>query len=401
MIIATLLVAVGLLVGAWAATSRGYRLSGVVVVSLLALYTLVDFAALPVFAASALLSYAAIGRIQDRWLLYGRPLLLAAVLVGALIPVGAIVVVELLVTGSIAVRHMDYVGTILPGIAAYNYYRAAPARRVPELAASAALFVGLLAIGVLSVLLWHYPPRIFHSLFGVTPADYTWPLLLTNGADVAAVLGLPTVVGPEIVGSIGAVTLVVLAGLVVGETLRDRWGLVAAGVIALPLVALFALRAWWVLPLYAGIFAVSYVAVEAIHRVTLLYGRALLSVAATLGVLLGFPAIVAFGFTDGVTVFFAGLLAGIGAFNLHSTAPSERPAPLVVTTGSFVAIFAVARALVDPLPTGLATTVGIVEVAAAALVLGAAIWILVGYEAARPAEATLREAAIPVEEVAR
>lgn len=401
MIIATLLVAVGLLVGAWAATTRGYRLSGVVVVSLLALYTLVDFLALPVFLASAVLAYVAIGRIQDRWLLYGRPLLIAAVLVGALLPVGTLVVLDALVNGTIAVRHMDYIGSILPGIAAYNYHRAEPARRGPELAASALLFAGLVVVGLLSVLLWHYPPRLSYTLFGVTPADYTWPLLLTNGADVAGVLGIPTAVGADIVGSIGAVTVVVLVGLLVAETLRDRWGLVAAGVIALPLVALFALRAWWVLPLYAGIFAVSYVAVQAIHRVTLLYGRALLSVAATLGVLLGFSSVVAFGFSDSVTVFFTGLLAGIGAFNFHSTAPAERPATLVVTAGTFVAIFAVARSLVEPFPTGLATTVGVPELAVAAVTIAATIWVLVGYEQARPPETALRAQSLPTAEVAR
>lgn len=166
MIIAVLVVTIGLLVGAWAATTRGYRLSGVVVVSLLALYTLVDFVALPVFLVSGLLAYLAIGWIQDRWLLYGRPLLLAAIFVGALLPVLSVVILDALLSGSLAVRHMDYVGSILPGIAAYNFYRADPERRLPELIASVGLFVSLMTVGVVSVLLWQYPPRISYTLWG-------------------------------------------------------------------------------------------------------------------------------------------------------------------------------------------------------------------------------------------
>lgn len=401
MIIGALLVTIGLMVGAWAATTRGYRLSGVVVVSLLALYTLVDFMALPVFIASGLLAYVAIGWIQDRWLLYGRPLLLTAVIVGAVLPALSVVFLDSLLGGSITVGHMDYIGSILPGIAAYNFYRADPDRRVPELLASAGLLVGLLAVGVVSVLLWHYPPRISYTLFGVTPADYTWPILLTNGADVATVFGFSTITGATIVGSIGAVAIVVLVGLAIGELMRDRWGLKPAGVIALPIVALFALRAWWMLPLYAGIFALSYVAIQAIHRFTLLYGRALLSIAAVLGVLLGIPAIVAFGLSDTVTVFFAGLIAGVGAYNLHSAAPADRPATVIVLPGVFVVIYAVARILVDPLPSGLAATVGVMDLALAGLAILAAVWVLAGYEQTRPAEADLRDGAVLIQEVPR
>lgn len=218
---------------------------------------------------------------------------------------------------------------------------------------------------------------------------------------MARILGFPTITGMTIVGSIGAVTIVVLVGLVIGETMRDRWGLKAAGVIALPLVALFALRAWWVVPLYVGIFGLSYVAVQLVHRFTLLYGRALLSLAAVVGVVLGFPAIVAFGLADAVTVFFAGLIAGIGAYNLHWAAPADRPATVIVLAGAFVVTYALARVLVDPLATGLAATVGVPDLVSAALAIAAAIWVLARYEKARPGEAALRDGAVPIQEVAR
>lgn len=57
MIVSALLVGIGLVVGAWAATTRGYRLGGVVVVSLLAVYTLLSFASLPIFVLSTAVAY--------------------------------------------------------------------------------------------------------------------------------------------------------------------------------------------------------------------------------------------------------------------------------------------------------------------------------------------------------
>ena len=302
---------------------------------------------------------------------------------------------------SIVVREIDYLGSILPGIAAYNYYREDADRLLPEVVASAALFVGLLVAGVLSLLLWSRPPCTTCQLLGVSPADYAAPILLSPGSDVAGLFGMSTVAAPVSVGSLGAVTAVVLLGLIVGEVLRERWGLQPAGVIALPLVALFALRAWWVLPLYVGIGLLTFVAIGAVHRWTLLYGRALLSVATVLGVLLAVPALVGFGLTDNVAVFFAGLLGGIGAYNLHRVAPADRLAATTVNAGSFVAIFALARTLVAPRPGGLAESVGWGEVAIGALAVMAALWVLARYERARPSERALRAPGAATGEVAR
>ena len=272
---------------------------------------------------------------------------------------------------------------------------------MPELVASSALFVGLVAVGVLSLLLWSRPPCTTCQLLGVSPADYAAPILLSGGSDVAALFGLTTVEGPVSVGSLGAVTAVVLLGLAVGEVLRERWGLQPAGVIALPLVALFALRVWWVLPLYVGIALVSFAVISVVHARTLLYGRALLSVATVLGVLLAVPALVAFGLSDNVAVFFAGLLGGIWAYNLHTVAPRERVASATVSAGSFVAIFALARALVDPLPEGLAATVGWPEIAIGGLAVLAAVAVLANFERVRASGRALRVADATVREVGR
>ncbi|MEF8776668.1 MAG: poly-gamma-glutamate biosynthesis protein PgsC/CapC [Haloarculaceae archaeon] len=390
MLIATVVMVVGLTIGAWAATTRGYRLSGVVVVSLLAIYALVDVVAVPMFVLSALLAYLVIQAVQNRWLLYGRPLLLTAILVGAVLPVLGFVVVDLFMGHSLVVRDIDYIGSILPGIAAYNFHRADADRRLPELLGSAGLLVGLIGLGIVSLLLWSRPPCVTCDLLGISPADYVAPILLTGGSDVAGVLGLATVDTPGSIGSLGAVTAIVLLGLVVGEFGRERWGLRPVGVIALPLVALFALRSWWILPLYVGIALGSFGVIQAVHSRTFLYGRGLLSIAAVSGVLLAVPALVLFGLTEPVGVFFAGLLGGIGAYYLHTAAPGERVATVTVNAGIFVAIFAVARVLIEPRPGGLGTSLGWPDLLVGGLVILATIRVLVRLERIRPSERTLR-----------
>jgi hypothetical protein len=401
MIIATFIVACGLTVGAWAATTRGYRLSGVVVVSLLAIYTLVDVSALPVFVLSTLLAYVGILVVQERWLVYGRRLLLTAIVLGAVVPVAIYLVADVAFHHPAQFTEFEFLGSILPGIAAYNYHREDAERRLPELLASVGLFVGLSVVGVGSLVLWTTPPCTTCQLFGHSAARYVSPILLTGTSDVARLLGLQTVPGATSVGSVETVTVVVLLGLVVAELTRSRWGLRPTGVIALPLVVLFSLRVWWTVPLYVTVIVASYLIIQVVHAWTLLYGRALLSIASVFGVLVAATVLVVAGLTDGMAVFFAGLLGGIGAYNLHVIAPRERVTNAVVNFGIFVGLFGVARALIVPLPTGLATTVSWSHLLVGAVALGATAWVLVVLERPRPSAQELQTWTLGPEEVER
>jgi hypothetical protein len=204
--------------------------------------------------------------------------------------------------------------------------------------------------------------------------------VLAAGSDVAGVLGLPTSAAQQSVGSAVTVTFVATLGLAAAEFVRERWGLRPAGVIALALVALFALRAWWVVPLYLALVVVTYASIQVLHARTLLYGRALLSVSTVLGVLLAVPLMIAFWLTDALVVFFAGFLAGIGAYNQHLVAPGERAANVAVSAGIFVVLFAVARTLITPLPDGLGTPVSWLHVVVGVVILVAATRALVEIE---------------------
>lgn len=392
MIVATLVVAVGLLAGIWIAYTRGLRLGGVVVVSLLAVYTLLNFAALPVFVLGALLAYVGIRVVQDRWLLYGRRLLIAAMLLGAVVPVVAFLFVEGFVGRSNAVHEVEFLGSILPGIAAYNFYRQDPERRVADALASAGLFVVLVVVGVAALGAWEGGTCWTCALFGVEPGEYVTPILLRMGSDAGAVLGLGLQPRQPVVGTLLTVAMVVVFGLILAEFVRFRWGLRPIGVVAVPLLVLFALRAWWILPMYLAILTMAYVGTRVIHAETLFYGRALLSFATVMGVLLALPVLVAFDLRYGLLVFFAGLLAGIGAYNFHVVPPRERRAALAVNAGLFVVVFGGARILVAPLPGGLAETVTLGHVVVVALVLGVAAWTILGLERLLPANRAIHDA---------
>ena len=229
-------------------------------------------------------------------------------------------------------------------------------------------------------------------MLGVSPADYVTPLLLVAGSDVALLLGLPATAASPVVGTVGSVTAVVVAGLALAEVVRSRWGLRPLGVVAIPLLALFALRSWWTLAVYFGVLVVTTGVVVVVHDRTLLYGRALLSVAGVVAVLVTLPLAVVLGLESSLPTFFSGLLAGIGAYNLHVAGSAERVDSLVVNAGVFTLVFALARVLIEPLPTGLASTVTGGHLLAAALVLVVTAWAVHDREVDQPSNDAIVDA---------
>ncbi len=119
------------------------RLSGVVVVPLLAIYTLFSAVTLPLFIVSTAVAVAVLAIITSRTLIHGRPLFLLALAAGAIVPL----------TGTLATTafslplELTFMGTILPGVAAYNYHRLDADTRFTDVAASGAVFVGLIFVG--------------------------------------------------------------------------------------------------------------------------------------------------------------------------------------------------------------------------------------------------------------
>ena len=314
----------------------GVRLGGVVVVPLLAVYTLVNAWALPLFAVSVLVAYAVGALLEERTLVFGHPLVFLYALAGAVVPMVALALLSLTSTPSIPFRELALFGSILPGITAYNV-RALPAgRRWLDAQMSVGLFSLLLVLGALLV-----SPETASRFGTLTPR-----VLFAPGADIAELRDATV----SLVGSRPAIPRAVVLlpfafGVGLVAYLRQRLGL-HLGLVALPLVAVFTYYDLVVLALFLAVLAVTYGFETALHRQTLVYGRVLLGAGLAVAVLVTVVGGAALPIQRGTSALFAGILAGFGAHNLHLTARQNLSLHLSTTAAVFALSLGVVVAVV-------------------------------------------------------
>jgi len=143
--VATLLAVVGLLGVAVTTQFTGYRLGGSITVPVLAVYTLKNVLMLPVFVLSTIAAYIGLWYLRQRTLIYGRDEFLAALIIGTSVPL--VVILGLIQVGFDA-DIIVLIGSILPGLAAYNYHSVKPEFRRNDLLATVGLFTGLIVLGL-------------------------------------------------------------------------------------------------------------------------------------------------------------------------------------------------------------------------------------------------------------
>lgn len=353
MLVAAAITVVGLLAGIVAAQLRGLRLGGVIVVPLLAVYCLRSFATFVVVLTSAVGAYAALAIVKRRHFVYGRRLFVLSVLVGAVVPVLILEFVALWTGRTVPLTEADFLGSILPGIAAYNVHRLDAGRRIEDALWSLAtlLFLVVAGTGLLGVL-WLSPFR-----------ETLPPVLLGPESDVARSLGIaldaPTA---SELGSVEIVLGLVTVGVIVSEAVRKRYALRVGGVIVVPLLALFALREASLLALAGFAATTAYLGVQLVHRWALVYGRVLLSMSQIVSLLTTVAVVPFLDVATGLLPFFTAVLAGVAAYHLHVTPPVERRATVLVTAATLCAFLWLASAFVTPLQGGLMRSTGVVHV---------------------------------------
>jgi hypothetical protein len=367
MLIAVALTLVGLLVGVTATQRFGLRLGGVLTAPLLAVYSLHDLGTLPIFVASAVLAYLAVGYVTRTTLLHGRPLFLVGIGAGMVASVGLFLVASL--AGAVVpLGAIELVGSVLPGIAAYNFHRQQWRTMLVDLGATLATVAGLLALGA----------GLVTVVAGTALAELGPAILLAGPADVVAWTGVEATGGgtPPRYALLPTLALVAV-GLLASEALRRRYGLRPAGIVALPVLALFALSNPWLVPLYLLTAGTAYAATRLLARRTLVYGRVLLSAGIAVGVLVAITVAVPTALVaslldaavaDGMTVFVVGVLGGVGAYNLEVVPPAERPHTVAVAVALFAGLCWLAVALVRPTEGALFADAGLPAVVATALV---------------------------------
>lgn len=214
MIVAVAVTSLGLLLVSVVTQLFGYRLGGSITVPVLAVYTLKNVYMLPIFVLSTALAYVGLWVAKKRTLLYGQDELLMPMAVGSGVPVLLFVILGVVILDSL--RTVVFVGSILPGLAAFNYHRVKPEYQVWDLLAAILLFIGLTVLGWLLI-----TPGLAGSL-----GTLTLPALYTETADVAVFksAAVTTELEPTILARPVAVALF-LVGLVLSERVRDRYGL--------------------------------------------------------------------------------------------------------------------------------------------------------------------------------
>lgn len=375
MIAAGIVTVLGLLAGVVAAQLRGLRLGGVIVVPLLAVYCLRSFATFVVILTSVIGAYAALSIIKRRHFVYGRKLFVISILVGAVIPVTIVETYALWTGQSLPLSEADFLGSVLPGIAAYNFHRLEIDRRIEDALFSLATLLLLVVVGTgLVVLLYLSPFR-----------ETLPPVLLSPESDVARSLGIAVDMSvPGKLGSITVVLMLITLGMILSEMFRKRYALRIGGVIVVPLLALFTLRNGELLGLAIVTGAAAYVGIQLIHYWTLLYGRVLLSMSQIVALLTCIAVVPFMNVATGLLPFFTTVLAGVAAYHLHVTAPAERRATIIVTAAMLCLFLTIARLLITPYETGLLQSPGMIHVAVGIGVFVAAARELYTLETIRP-----------------
>lgn len=334
MILASALFAIGITVVIFATERYDLRLGGVIAMPLMAIYGLRSFWTIPVFILSAAAAYVSLHIVQRRILLYGRTVLVYALVIGSLVPVSLFIILRIGYGLGPALGAYEYIGSIFPGLLAYNVQRLEPERQFADVVGAAGLLGGLLFLGWLFV-----TPTVATTIGPLTPT-----VLFSPASDIAVLNGatVPSPLDTQLLGRETAVVFL-LVGLAVAEIARQRWGLETGGLVTLPFVVILTLRNPELLALYIVLGTAIYAAIQYFHTRTLLYGRNLLAVAILLGIL-GVTAVAPFVVVaNGLGLLFVGMLAAILSYRFHHMGLPERRLSVPVTALSFVVLFFMAR----------------------------------------------------------
>lgn len=365
----------GLLVGVAIVQLWGLRMSGVLVIPLLAIYGLYDNPSLVVFVLSTIAAYIALYLVKKRSLVYGRSLLLIGILSGALVPALTIAFSTSLY-GTTLLNEVEFVGTILPGVAAYNFHQLSVDRRITDAVLSLVVLAGLMLLGALLI----EPMAPLGTDLGLPP------ILLSRESDIATRLGI-AVANPGYQGVVplAVAGAVVLVGLALAELIRSRWGLRADGIIGIPLLAVFTLQDAAALLLYLLVLPLTYLLIDEIEAQTGLYGRITLAIELGLALVVALPLIPLLEMDVGLIAFFAALFAGIAVYNFRRIPTDDRFETVVITAGMLAVSLAIVRPFTTPAAGGLLQSVHPVHAAGGAILVAGATWVCIQREHKRPA----------------
>jgi hypothetical protein len=384
MLVAVLLMVVGTAAVAALSHRKGYRLGGVMVLPLLAVYTFREPLSLIVFVVGTATAWGVLWAVREYTLNHGRRVFLIGVVAGVCGTVVAAYAITAYTPARLPLTDGEVVASIFPGIAAYNVMRLDAEDRVADVLGMVAVFAGLLLLGVGGLL-------FFEGRQLPTP-----PVLALPTSDLVIRLGVEP--RGESITRITPTWLsftLLVADIVIYEWVRKRYDLRLAGIIVIPLLAMFSVRLEHVAVVFAVGATAAFVLISLVHWMSLLYGRVLLALSLVFGNLYALV-VGAFisGRIPGLTLFFIGLFVGVAAYNLHRVSPPLRAASLRLSAGLFVVFYGVLVAAVEIPPGGLLYESRIGYPLIGVLAVGLAATELHTLERSRPSLAAFADASV-------
>ncbi|RNI13837.1 hypothetical protein EFE42_06945 [Methanohalophilus sp. RSK] len=349
MLIAVILAIIGILEVIILTQLFGYRLGGVIVVPVLAIYACKNFLMLPLFIVGVIIAYIGLLYLQKNTMIYGRNELVATLLIGSVFPV-----LGLFYLKGIGYDFTDVVffGSILPGLAAYNYSRIKPQYRVADILTSIGIFLGLVIAAWVLI-----NPFVAETIGSLTP-----PILFSPTSDIALLKQVAVDVYPasSIMNRFSAFILFIVS-LALSEIVRQSYG-IRVGVVSMAILAIFSLENKWFLMLYFFNLIASFIGITIIQKATLLYGRNLIGLGTSISLALTLPFVFIFPVSRGLSIFFLGLIAGLNAYNLHVTPPAERKLFIPLQVSILAPLLILAAVLGEGQQGGLFNELGIYQV---------------------------------------
>jgi hypothetical protein len=114
MLVAIILAVIGIMSVITITQVLGYRLGGVIVVPIMAVYTLKNFVMFPVFLISALIAYMGLNYVKRKTMIYGRAELVASILINSVLQVIGLFFMR---SSGVEFQNIFFIGSLLPGLA--------------------------------------------------------------------------------------------------------------------------------------------------------------------------------------------------------------------------------------------------------------------------------------------
>lgn len=343
MIVASFIMIVGIATVAVLSHREGYRLGGVMTLPLLVIYTFREPLSPLIFVVGTTAAWGALWATREYTLNHGRRVFLIAVLTGAFATILAAYIISVHTPVYLPFADAEAVASIFPGVAAYNLTRLDADDRAADVGLMVALFVGLMLLGVGGLFYFEGRPIPTPPVLALPTSDFVTCLGIEPRCEAI------TQITPHWL----AVALLAV-DVAIYEGVRKRYDLRLAGIIVIPLLAVFSVRLEHTAALFAIGATVVFLLLSSIHWLSLLYGRVLLGLSLTFGSLY---VLLIGSFTgtaiSGLTLFFLGLFVGVAAYNLHRVSPSNRTASIRLSASLFVFFYAVLLVFVQISPTGL------------------------------------------------